>query len=76
VAAAVAVLAPAVAGGGGGGGVVRHGGADEDGRDGQHRVGGLRREADLIACKPEFKLEFIPPSIRVLTDTAGLGWYF
>ncbi len=42
------MLAPAVAGGGGG--VVRHGGADEDGRDGQHRVGGLRREADLIAC--------------------------
>ncbi len=50
MAAAVAVLAPAVAGGGGGGGVVRHGGADKDGRDGQHRVGGLRREADLIPC--------------------------
>ncbi len=49
MAAAVAVLAPAVAGGGGGG-VVRHGGADEDGRDGQHGVGGLRREADLIPC--------------------------
>ncbi len=51
MAAAVAVLASAVAGGGGGGGgVVRHGGADEDGRDGQHRVSRLRREADLIPC--------------------------
>ncbi len=51
MAAAVAVLAPAVAdGGGGSGGVVRHGGADEDGRDGEHGVSGLRREADLIPC--------------------------
>ncbi len=71
MAAAVAVLAPAVAGGGGGGGgVVRHGGADKDGRDGQHGVSGLRREADLIPCIQKIQIRIHPPAIRLLAPLA------
>ncbi len=75
MAAAVAVLAPAAVAGGGGGGVVRHGGADEDGRDGEHGIGGLRREADFIACIQNSNYNSSPRDQGTGT-AAGLRWDF